>query len=156
MQEELNTHANADPEQDTPLTVKPIMVYDGACGFCRFWVSRWQRNTLNEVTFTPYQQVPKLYHGITRRHFSKSVYLITKYRRLRGAAAVFEVLALGGNDFWNSVYYNVVLADVVFEAGYQLIAANRNFFFWLTKLFYKEARTYDKPEVLRSHAPGKQ
>ena len=143
MQEELNTTPDINPEQDSAFTFKPTMVYDGNCGFCRYWVSRWQRNTINEVTYIPYQQIPKLYNGITRRQFSKSVYLITKYRRLRGAAAVFEVLALGGNNFWNSVYYNVVLADVVFEAGYQFIAANRNFFFKLTKLFYKEARLYD-------------
>lgn len=143
MQDDLTKPENASSDQGPPLAEKPIMVYDGACDFCRYWVNKWQQATLNEVTYVPYQKVPKLYYGVTRQQFSRSVYLITKYRRLRGAAAIFEVLALGGNNFWNNVYYNLVLADVVFETGYQVIASNRGFFFWLTKIFYKDARKFD-------------
>ncbi|WP_299822604.1 DCC1-like thiol-disulfide oxidoreductase family protein [uncultured Pontibacter sp.] len=124
--------------------LKPILVYDGDCSFCKFWVSRWQKLTPHEVKFTPYQHLPEVYYGVKRQEFKKSVYLITHYRRLRGAAAVFEVLALGGNDFWNKLYYNIVLADVLFEAGYRFVASNRDFCFWVTKLFYKDARKFGK------------
>lgn len=146
VQEKVSNANYGEPEQEPASMPKPIMVYDGACNFCRFWISRWQRNVSEEVVFTPFQQLPRVYFGITHQEFSKSVYLITKYRRLRGAAAVFEVLALGGNDFWNRIYYNVVLADTVFEAGYWLVSTHRNFFFWLTKIFYKEARSFDSPQ----------
>ncbi|MBC5992844.1 thiol-disulfide oxidoreductase DCC family protein [Pontibacter cellulosilyticus] len=134
-------------DQVPPPTSKPVMVYDGGCDFCKFWVNRWQRTTADEVNYTPFQQLPETFQGVTRKQFKQSVYLITQYRRLRGAAAVFEVLALGGNDFWNRLYYNVVLADTVFEVGYKLVGNNRNFFFWLTKIFYKDARTVDAQQT---------
>lgn len=148
MLQNVSNAINPQQEYIPNSTLKPIMVYDGACGFCKFWVSRWQRQAADEVVFVPYQQLPHKYFGITRRQFSKSVYLITQYRRLHGAAAVFEVLALGGNDFWNSVYYNFILADIVFEAAYKVIASYRDFFFWLTKIFYKEARHFDAQKPL--------
>lgn len=132
-----------EQEKNAFITLRPILVYDGNCDFCRFWVDRWRRMAYTEVDFEPYQQLPAHFHGISRDQFAQSVYLITQYRRLKGAAAVFEVLAIGGNDFWNRLYYNVVLADTVFEAGYRFVASNRDFFFRLTKLFYDSARQYD-------------
>ncbi|GAB3199163.1 putative DCC family thiol-disulfide oxidoreductase YuxK [Pontibacter aydingkolensis] len=143
MQSKVSIVTNGEHQQLPLSTLKPIMVYDGACNFCKYWVSKWQLHASGEVTFIPYQQLPKTYFGITRQQFSKSVYLITQYRRLRGAAAVFEMLALGGNDFWNRLYHNVILADSVFEAGYWLVATFRDFFFWVIKLFSKEAREFD-------------
>ncbi len=125
------------------ISPKPIFVYDGECGFCKFWVDRWKQKSSGEVIFKPYQQLPKVYLGIRRRDFKHTVYLITQYRRLRGAAAVFEMLALGGNDFWNQLYYNVVLADVIFEAGYWFVATHRDFFFTLIKIIYKDAKKYE-------------
>ncbi|MEJ8801077.1 thiol-disulfide oxidoreductase DCC family protein [Pontibacter sp. H249] len=134
--------SSEEVDQDSISLQKPIMVYDGNCSFCRFWVSKWQNLASEEVDFVPYQQLPKLYYGVTRQQFSRSVYLVTKYRRLHGAAAVFEVLAIGGDDSWNRIYYNVVLADTFFEAAYRVVANNRDFFFWLTKLFYTDARAF--------------
>jgi predicted DCC family thiol-disulfide oxidoreductase YuxK len=122
---------------------KPIFVYDGECGFCKFWIDRWKRTASDDVIFKPYQHLPRVYNGIRRREFKKTVYLITQHRRLRGAAAVFEMLALGGNNFWNQLYYNLVLADVIFEAGYWLIATHRDFFFMVIKLFNRDAKKYE-------------
>lgn len=142
----LEPEVDRTPNEDKPKSnfsfITPILVYDGECDFCKFWVSRWQRTTSNLVEYTPFQKLPREFYGITKHEFRSSVYLITQYRRLKGAAAVFEVLAYGGNDLWNRLYYNVVLADVVFEAGYRLVATHRNFFYRLTKLFFQEAREF--------------
>ena len=146
MQEDGSNTTHGEPEQSSSTIQRPVMVFDGNCAFCKFWVSKWQKLAAEEVDFAPYQQLPRVYYGVSRQQFSRSVYLITKYRRLRGAAAVFEVLALGGNDFWNRLYYNVVLADSFFESCYWLVATHRDFFFQLTKLFYKEARKFGKKQ----------
>jgi predicted DCC family thiol-disulfide oxidoreductase YuxK len=138
-----NSIAHEEPLKPPSTAPKPIFVYDGECGFCNFWIDKWKREASGEVNFISYQQLPRVYLGIRRRDFKQTVYLITQYRRLRGAAAVFEMLALGGNDFWNQLYYNVVLADVVFETGYWFIATHRDFFFLLIKIFNRDARKYE-------------
>ena len=34
---------------------KPILVYDGECGFCRRWIERWRVVTGDRVVYLPYQ-----------------------------------------------------------------------------------------------------
>lgn len=118
---------------------KPILVYDGDCAFCKYWVNRWKRKTEDEVCFVPFQQVPRVYFGIQRDQFQKSVYLITHYRRLHGAEAVFELLAIGGNNTWIQLYHGFPLAERAFEAGYRFVAENRGFFYKILKIFDSNA-----------------
>ena len=34
---------------------KPLLVYDGDCGFCKLWIRRWQRTTGARVDYLPFQ-----------------------------------------------------------------------------------------------------
>ncbi|MBF9251818.1 DUF393 domain-containing protein [Pontibacter sp. 172403-2] len=117
----------------------PILIFDGDCSFCKYWVNRWKRKTAGKVNYVPYQEVPDNFEGISKAQFQRSVWLITADgRRLKAAAAVFELLRIGGTGTWNQIYHRVPLAGKVFELGYRLIANNRNLFYKLTKLFFRD------------------
>lgn len=118
----------------------PVLIYDGDCSFCKYWVGRWKRRTAGKVNYVPFQEVPDNFYGISRAQFQRSVWLITADgRQLRAAAAVFELLHMAGTSTWNRLYHRVPLADKVFELGYRLVASNRNLFYKLTKFFFRDA-----------------
>ncbi|MCX2738410.1 thiol-disulfide oxidoreductase DCC family protein [Pontibacter anaerobius] len=119
---------------------KPVLVYDGDCSFCKYWVNRWRRRTGDKIAYVPYQEVPDGFHGITHAQFSKSVYLFTRYgQRLHGAEAVAALLHLSGYSVWSWLYHRLPLASTVAEAGYRLVADHRDFFYKLTKLIFRGA-----------------
>ncbi|MFD2512933.1 thiol-disulfide oxidoreductase DCC family protein [Pontibacter locisalis] len=132
---------NSDPEYRTAVIPdedaaiqKPILVFDGECAFCKYWVNRWRQRTEDDVIYIPFQQAPPSYFGISREQFRESVYLITQYRRLHGAEAVFELLAISGDTTFIRLY-NLPLANRLFELGYSIVANNRNFFYELLRRF---------------------
>lgn len=43
-------------EHDATTPPKPVLLYDGDCGFCRRWVARWQRWTEDRVTYRSAQE----------------------------------------------------------------------------------------------------
>ncbi|GAB3826807.1 thiol-disulfide oxidoreductase DCC family protein [Pontibacter rugosus] len=118
--------------------VKPTIIYDGDCSFCKYWISRWQGMTQGKVIYTPYQQVPDGLYNISHAQFKRSVYLITAYgQRLHGAEAVAVLLKLSGYSTWNWFYHHLPFANSIAEIGYRLVADNRDTFYKLTKLFLK-------------------
>ena len=38
---------------------RPLMIFDGDCRFCAFWIRRWQRATGEAVEYIPFQD-PKI------------------------------------------------------------------------------------------------
>ncbi|TPE44890.1 thiol-disulfide oxidoreductase DCC family protein [Pontibacter mangrovi] len=119
---------------------KPILVYDGACSFCKYWVNKWRHRTGSRITYVPFQEVPDPFHGVSRAQFQKSVYLITPYeQRLHGAEAVAALLQLSGFSVWHWIYQRVPLAGSLAEVGYRIVANNRDAFYKLTKLVFKDA-----------------
>ena len=37
-----------------PRTALPLLVFDGDCGFCRYWVEYWRQLTGERVNYRPY------------------------------------------------------------------------------------------------------
>jgi len=129
--------ADAAPAAPLPLG-KPLLVYDGDCSFCKFWVNRWQRRTGDRVDYVPYQHLPDSFQGVHHAQFRRSVYLFTRQAvPLHGAAAAVRLLRMGGIGIWHWLYYRVPLAGRIFELGYRMVANNRDFFYKLTKLFFR-------------------
>ena len=56
--------------------VKPLLVYDGDCGFCRLWIARWQSFTGNRIEYAPFQEVAERFPQIPREDFERSVQLL--------------------------------------------------------------------------------
>ena len=117
---------------------KPILIYDGDCGFCRRWILRWNALTEEAVDYAPYQEVQNEFPEITLKQFQSSVQLVEPNGEITaGAEAVYRALAYAKNKKWLYwMYRNVPGCRPLSDGFYQLVARNRSTFSTLTKLFW--------------------
>ena len=115
---------------------RPLLLFDGDCGFCRFWVARWRAATRGQVDFAPAQQEAARFPQIAKESWKRSVQLVTpKGEVYGGAEAVFRTLAYAPERRWMLGFYRRVPgAQFVSEAAYRLVERHRGFFSWLTRL----------------------
>lgn len=106
---------------------RPVLVYDGDCGFCRYWVDYWRRLTGAAVDYRPYQEVGARYPAVTTAEFARSIYLFEPDgRRFHGAEAAFELLArVPGRGLWRWAYRHVPGYAALSEAAYAFVARHR-------------------------------
>jgi len=86
---------------------KPLLVYDGECGFCTLWIHRWQCVTRELVDYLPSQdpQIAERFPEIPRADFNSSVQLIEPDGSIyNGAEAVFQSLAHNPNYRWCMIF----------------------------------------------------
>jgi predicted DCC family thiol-disulfide oxidoreductase YuxK len=73
---------------------RPLLLYDGACAFCRAWIARWRHWIGDRIEYAPYQEAAGRAPGIPRERFAHAVHLIEPDgRHSQGAEAVFRSLA---------------------------------------------------------------
>src|SRR5438094_4819429 len=117
---------------------KPLLVLDGDCNFCRYWIARWQRITGDRIDYLPFQDpaIAERFPEIPRARFDQAVQLIeTDGRVYSSAGAVFRSLAYGRRwPLW--AYQRVPGFAPVTEFAYGLVARHRTFFSFLTRLLW--------------------
>ncbi len=116
---------------------KPLLIFDGDCGFCRRWVARWQAMTEDRVDYAPSQEVQERFPEIPPEQFDLSVVLVTPSgETYTGAEAVFQSLAHApGQRAWLWCYHHIRGFRPVTEAFYRFVASHRQPFSALTRLF---------------------
>ena len=117
---------------------RPLLLFDGDCGFCRFWVAHWEARTRGRVDFAPAQREASRFPQITEEAWKRSVQVVTPDGAVySGADAVFRLLAYAPGLSWlPAIYRHVPGARPVSEASYRLVANHRDFFSKLTWLFW--------------------
>jgi len=115
---------------------RPLLLFDGDCGFCRFWVARWRAATRGRVDFAPAQQEAFRFPQVTEEAWKRSMQLVTPEGAVFGGAeALFRMLAYVPECRWMLVAYRRVPgAQFVSAAAYRLVADHRGFFSKLTRL----------------------
>ncbi|MBZ5601145.1 MAG: lipase maturation factor family protein [Acidobacteriia bacterium] len=110
---------------------KPLLIYDGRCGFCKIWIDYWKQLTGDRVDYAPSQEVRGQFPQIPAQAFSESVQLVrTDGSVINGARAVFETLGL------EKVYERSGVLAWIAERGYRVVARHRDFFYWVTRLTF--------------------
>jgi lipase maturation factor 1 len=72
---------------------RPLVIYDGKCGFCRRWIARWSVQTQGRVRFLPMKPLRLWLLGIRRADARRAMQLIEPSgRAFHGAQAVFRML----------------------------------------------------------------
>ena len=56
--------------------IRPLLAYDGDCGFCTYWARYWQKLTSDRVEYRPYQEVAVRYPAISQAEFQRAVQFI--------------------------------------------------------------------------------
>jgi predicted DCC family thiol-disulfide oxidoreductase YuxK len=120
---------------------KPLMIYDGECDFCKFWIARWQCVTTDRVKYLPFQD-PRLaaqFPEIPRTQFESSVQLIEPDGAVyHSAEAVFRSLAFNPRKRqWIRWYERSSMFARITEWSYRCVSRHRKFFFLLTRLFWR-------------------
>lgn len=117
---------------------RPLLAFDGGCGFCRLAVSRWREDFRGHVELEPAQSVAGRFPEIPPENFEKSIHLILPDGRVEtGAGAIFEALALAKTHrglWW--VYGRSALFARATESGYAFVANHRALFSRLVRVFY--------------------
>jgi lipase maturation factor 1 len=124
---------------------RPLLIYDGNCGFCRFCVDYWAKLTGGQISFAPFQEVAPEFPEIHLDEFQAAVQLIEPDgSRSRAAEAVFHTLACVpryGGPLW--LYRHAPGFAQVSEFTYRVVARHRPFFDKLRLFFW--GRTLDPP-----------
>jgi predicted DCC family thiol-disulfide oxidoreductase YuxK len=106
---------------------RPLVIFDGACGFCRRAVERWRHLTGDKIDYAPFQELPDPFEGVAHVQFAYSVHLITASGEVyTGARAVFQALSYGTRKSWPLwAYRRVPGVAWISEFGYRLVADHR-------------------------------
>ena len=126
----MNEHPSSKP--------KPLLIYDGQCGFCRRWIHRWTFVTGDRIDYAPYQEVAERFPNIAPEHFKQAAHLVepdgTVYR---GAHAILRSTASApGHGRWLWLYEHVPGVAPAAELGYRVVASNRYLLSGLTTFFW--------------------
>ncbi|HVA66001.1 MAG TPA: lipase maturation factor family protein [Elusimicrobiota bacterium] len=117
---------------------RPVLVFDGDCGFCRRWVWRWQSLTGDKVEYASYQSAGARFPQIAPERFSGAVHLIEPGGRASsGAEAVFRLLDSAAGRRWPMFLYRRVPGVArASEAFYAFVARHRPLFSCLTRFLW--------------------
>jgi len=75
---------------------KPLLIYDGRCGFCKIWIDYWRKLTGDRVEYAASQDVGEQYPQITKKEFSEAVQLVRPDGSVAGGALGCGLPAAGG------------------------------------------------------------
>jgi len=119
------------PEQDT-------LVWDGSCGFCAYWVRRWQLLTAGKLHFAPYQEVASHFKDIDIQHFKEASRLIEASGVVHsGPQSAYQSLALAGEyTFLARWYSHYRWFRAISDLLYYGVASRRNTMWRLTRVLF--------------------
>ena len=117
---------------------RPLLIFDGDCGFCRAWVEYWKSLTGERVQYAPFQEVSQQFPQVSREQFATAVKFILPDDEVRsGARAAFTALAYVPGKRWMLwLYERLPGAGVLCEAVYGFIARHRTLGYWVTRLLW--------------------
>jgi len=123
----------------SPPTSKPLLLWDGDCGFCRLWAERWEEAYGERVDLAPAQTQAARFPEIPASAYDAGIQLVeTDGAVYSGIAAALRTRwhGRGGRGDWLLRAYEKTpgLAPTL-EAGYAVVARHRPFISRLTRWF---------------------
>jgi len=116
----------------------PLLVFDGACSFCRAWIEYWRQLTGDRVRYAPYQEIGDRFPNLPQKDFASAVTLFLPSGEARsGAHAVFSLLALLPGKSWMLwLYVHIPGFALIAELIYRMVARHRSFCYWGTRALW--------------------
>ncbi|CAM3301415.1 DCC1-like thiol-disulfide oxidoreductase family protein [Aequorivita lipolytica] len=131
-----------------PPAEKPMMVWDGECGFCKYWITRWKSKTEDRIIYRTFQQVSENYPDIPLKEFKKASRLVETdgsiYSGPDSAYRSFNYFE-ESDSRWHNLYSKNGFFTSVSDYTYNFIANNRSFMLKITKLFFGNDPAAIKP-----------
>ena len=124
----MNSSASAKPEAPSG-PKNPLVLFDGACGFCSASMERWKRVGEGRLDFAPSQSGAGEPYGFPAAQALGAIRLVEKNGQIQsGAAAVFRMMELSGNRAGSAawaIYKNFRFFRLLADWGYAQVAARR-------------------------------
>ncbi|MBV8813165.1 MAG: lipase maturation factor family protein [Verrucomicrobia bacterium] len=140
----MNDEAVPCPEQlvhSTPPAERPLLIYDGDCGFCARWIAKWQQTIRDKVDIVPFQSAgARFSEDIPVQCFRSAMRLIEPDGRVySGAEAVLRALSYGAapgrsGSYW--CYQHVPGFGIICRAFYDCVAKHRELALVLTRALW--------------------
>ncbi len=129
---------------------RPLMLFDGDCGFCRLWIRRWHTATGDRIDYATSQDEGARFPEIPAGVFRRTVVLVEPDGvAYTGAEAVARARAHGTRGRWMlAAYERLPGARFAAESTYRFIAGHRTFFSRLTRFMW--GPTVAKPSYVMS------
>jgi predicted DCC family thiol-disulfide oxidoreductase YuxK len=117
---------------------KPLIVWDGTCGFCKYWILKWKVITKDKIDYATYQETAPLIEDMEVDTFKRAVQMIMPDGRVySGAAAAFKSMTLGADfKLFEKLYNQSGLFRKVSDMIYQWITEHRPFMYKLTTFLF--------------------
>lgn len=116
---------------------KHIFIWDGTCGFCKFWKTRWEAKTRNCIAFKTYQDYASKFPDIPLKEFQKASRLIeTDGKIYSGPDSAYRSLWHTGKQLLHNLYKSSMFFRSISDRLYNHIAKNRGFYFKVTKVLF--------------------
>ncbi|MFI2743207.1 thiol-disulfide oxidoreductase DCC family protein [Zhouia sp. PK063] len=116
---------------------QPTLVWDGHCGFCKYWKTKWQLKTKGKVVFVPYQNIAHQFKDIPLKEFKKASKLIEPNGTVyNGPNSAYRSIWYAGNKNWHTWYSKYYWFKNLSNHGYNHIAKNRHFYYKLTVMLF--------------------
>jgi predicted DCC family thiol-disulfide oxidoreductase YuxK len=112
----------------TDRRVRPVLLYDGACGFCTRMVETAIGRLPARVDYQPFQTADLSSLGVSRAEAASSVQLVAVDGRIvHGSAAAAQLLVSAGRP-WSILGQLIMVPPVswVAEAAYRLVSRFRH------------------------------
>src|SRR6266496_1127621 len=117
---------------------KPLMIWDGACHFCKRWIERWREITAGNVDYATYQDAAARFPDISIEQFKRAVAFIEPDGKAFFAAeAIYRSLRYRSPRRWLAWSYDHIpgLATIS-ETAYKVIARHRGLASTVTRMLW--------------------
>ena len=121
------------------LPKRPMMVWDGECNFCKYWISIWKSKTGENISYETYQNVITDIPDIQEQFFEKAVRLIELDGRIFGGPdAAFRSMLYYKTPvgLWHRLYHRFWLFRKISDYGYKFVTEHRTFMLTLSKMMF--------------------
>jgi len=117
---------------------KALLVFDGDCGFCRYWLVKWKKISSDHFDYKPFQEVAGNYKEIPLAEFKSAVQLILPNGNVMSGAEVayYTYYVNGSIPFLYNYYSKWKIFKILSDSIYSWVAKNREFAFRLTRLIF--------------------
>ena len=119
----------------SPPAGKPLLLWDGECGFCRLWAERWREAYGERVDLATAQSQVSRFPEIPAVAYDQGIHLVeTNGNVYCGVAAALRTRLHGSGEggwLWRA-YENIPGLAPALEAGYGVVARHRPLFSKLT------------------------
>lgn len=124
---------------------RPLLIYDGDCGFCTYWARYWEKLTGDSVSYAPYQEAAAQYPAVPLSAFRRAVQYVAPDGKISSAAeASFLTLSNApGGGIWLFLYRYLPGFAAISEYAYAFIANRRPVFHRLSLFLW--GRDYMPP-----------